>query len=184
MTSAGKPRAFSSARTLAAGTNRAERLGLNAFDKDEFAFADGMANCAGGGVFRRIVAGQRVVHGRELDDDIAGAGLAFQHLGLAAARQELGVIAREGRLSGLDIFLVGLRIGDIHARDPISFRHYAALKSLRLMRHSAICTAFSAAPLRRLSDTIHRLRRCSTVGSLRMRLMKVASSPAHSMGVT
>ena len=38
------------------------------------------------------------------------------------------------------------------------------------MRHSAICTALSAAPLRRLSATIQSDRPCSTVGSLRMRL--------------
>ena len=39
---------------------------------------------------------------------------------------------------------------------------------------SAICTAFSAAPLRRLSDTHHRFRPFSMVESWRMRLMKVA----------
>ena len=39
----------------------------------------------------------------------------------------------------------------------------------RLTRTSAICTALSAAPLRRLSDTIQRLRPLSIVGSSRMR---------------
>ena len=52
---------------------------------------------------------------------------------------------------------------------------YAALRfawiSLRLIRHSAICTALSAAPLRRLSDTTHIDRPFSTVASSRMRLM-------------
>ena len=49
---------------------------------------------------------------------------------------------------------------------------YAAFfRSLRLIRHSAIWTALSAAPLRRLSDTTHICRPCSTVGSLRMREM-------------
>ena len=48
---------------------------------------------------------------------------------------------------------------------------------------SAICTAFSAAPLRRLSDTHQNDRPCATVGSLRMRLTNTASSPAHSAGV-
>ena len=43
--------------------------------------------------------------------------------------------------------------------------------SLRLTSTSAICTAFSAAPLRRLSETIHSIRPLSTVGSSRMRLM-------------
>ena len=44
----------------------------------------------------------------------------------------------------------------------------------RRPRSSAICTALSAAPLRRLSDTHHKARPFSTVGSLRTRLMKVA----------
>ena len=52
---------------------------------------------------------------------------------------------------------------------------YAALRfawiSLRLIRHSAICTALSAAPLRRLSDTTHIARPFSTVASSRMRLI-------------
>jgi hypothetical protein len=49
---------------------------------------------------------------------------------------------------------------------------------------SAICTALSAAPLRRLSETIHIDSPFSMVGSSRMREMKVASSPAESSGVT
>lgn len=48
-------------------------------------------------------------------------------------------------------------------------RHAAFLSSLRLIRHSAICTALSAAPLRRLSVTTQSESPCSTVGSLRMR---------------
>ena len=40
--------------------------------------------------------------------------------------------------------------------------------------NSAICTAFSAAPLRRLSETHQKLRPFSMVESWRMRLMKVA----------
>ena len=54
-------------------------------------------------------------------------------------------------------------------------RDYAALRlawiSLRLIRHSAIWMALSAAPLRRLSDTTHICRPLSTVGSVRMRLI-------------
>jgi hypothetical protein len=53
----------------------------------------------------------------------------------------------------------------------------------RSIKSSAICTAFSAAPLRRLSDTIHIDRPFSIVESSRMREMKVASSPADSSGV-
>ncbi len=52
---------------------------------------------------------------------------------------------------------------------------HAALRfgwmSLRLTSTSAICTAFSAAPLRRLSETTHMDSPFSTVGSSRMRLM-------------
>ncbi|MDB5582041.1 MAG: hypothetical protein JWR80_7217 [Bradyrhizobium sp.] len=57
----------------------------------------------------------------------------------------------------------------------VDIKRYAAfffaLISLRLIRHSAIWTAFSAAPLRRLSDTHHSTRPFSTVGSVRMRLI-------------
>ena len=49
---------------------------------------------------------------------------------------------------------------------------------------SAICTAFSAAPLRRLSDTHQNDSPCGTVGSLRIRLTNTASSPWHSSCVT
>ena len=48
---------------------------------------------------------------------------------------------------------------------------FLALISLRLIRHSAIWIAFSAAPLRRLSDTHHSTRPFSTVASSRMRLI-------------
>src|ERR1051326_8511913 len=48
---------------------------------------------------------------------------------------------------------------------------FLALSSLRLIRTSAICTAFSAAPLRKLSETHHSTSPLSTVGSVRMRLM-------------
>src|SRR5262249_35392464 len=52
---------------------------------------------------------------------------------------------------------------------------YAALRlasiSLRLIRHSAIWMALSAAPLRRLSETTHMTRPFSTVASSRMRLI-------------
>ena len=48
---------------------------------------------------------------------------------------------------------------------------FFALISLRLIRHSAIWIAFSAAPLRRLSDTHHSDRPFSTVLSSRMRLI-------------
>ncbi len=48
---------------------------------------------------------------------------------------------------------------------------------------SAICTALSAAPLRRLSLTHQRFRPFSIVLSWRIRLMNVAKSPAASIGV-
>src|SRR6266702_123528 len=135
-TSHGRLRAFSSILALDPGTKRTERLGLNAFDKDEFAFARLVAIFARLGIFRRMIAVMRVLQRGELDHHIAGAGHAFQHLGLAAARQELRVVALESRLAGLDIGFVGLGVVNIHARDPVSFRHYAALNKLRLIKDS------------------------------------------------
>jgi hypothetical protein len=62
-----------------------------------------------------------------------------------------------------------------HARLFAAPRFYAAFFlawiSLRLIRLSAIWIALSAAPLRRLSDTIHSTSPLSTVGSVRMRLI-------------
>jgi len=46
-----------------------------------------------------------------------------------------------------------------------------AVISLRLIRHSAIWMVLSAAPLRRLSETIHIESPFSTVASSRMRLI-------------
>ena len=48
---------------------------------------------------------------------------------------------------------------------------FFAVISLRLIRHSAIWIAFSAAPLRRLSETHQSTRPFSTVLSSRMRLI-------------
>ncbi len=53
----------------------------------------------------------------------------------------------------------------------------------RSISNSAIWMALSAAPLRKLSDTIHIESPLSMVESSRMREMKVASSPADSSGV-
>lgn len=63
--------------------------------------------------------------------------------------------------------------------------HYAASlrNNPRLSMSSAIWTAFSAAPLRKLSLTTQSERPCSTVLSLRMRETNVANSPTQSMGV-
>jgi Nucleotidyltransferase domain len=62
---------------------------------------------------------------------------------------------------------------------------YAAFASIRCaISVSAICTAFNAAPLRRLSDTHQNDNPFATVGSLRIRLTYTASSPALSSGVT
>ena len=52
-------------------------------------------------------------------------------------------------------------------------KSHAAYPFFRCSRpsNSAICTAFNAAPLRRLSLTHHRIRPLSTVGSSRTRLI-------------
>jgi hypothetical protein len=52
-------------------------------------------------------------------------------------------------------------------QDPVG---EAGVVGQRRRRQSAICTALSAAPLRRLSATTHIVEPFSTVGSLRMRL--------------
>ena len=65
---------------------------------------------------------------------------------------------------------VGARCGDRTLRPGHAAFFFAAM-SLRLIRHSAIWMALSAAPLRRLSETIHRTRPLSTVGSSRTRLI-------------
>ena len=72
-------------------------------------------------------------------------------------------------------FAMLLRMRRTRSRNVAELKSYAAFCfawiSLRLIRHSAICTALSAAPLRRLSDTTHIDRPFSTVASSRMRLM-------------
>ena len=70
--------------------------------------------------------------------------------------------------------------------EPLATRKYQAafLSRPRLTRASAICTVLRAAPLRRLSETTHRLRPFSIVPSSRMRDTNVAKSPTHSTGVT
>jgi len=50
----------------------------------------------------------------------------------------------------------------------------AFFNKFRLIKLSAIYTAFNAAPLRRLSETIHMDKPLSTVESSRMRLTYVA----------
>src|ERR1700709_302269 len=55
--------------------------------------------------------------------------------------------------------------------DPPYAAFFLALISLRLIRHSAIWIAFSAAPLRKLSDTHHNTRPFAAVASSRMRLI-------------
>src|SRR6185295_12542363 len=106
---------------------------------------------------------------READDE---AEVKRRHQPAAVEEQAL-----EAALDALE-----LRIGPIGSR---LFRHcdygpstplthaafFLAVISLRLIRHSAIWIAFSAAPLRRLSETHHSCRPFSTVLSSRMRLM-------------
>jgi len=60
-----------------------------------------------------------------------------------------------------------------------TMRHHVPILNQR--RYSAIWTVLSAAPLRRLSDTIHMLRPCGMVSSARMRPTKVSSLPSQSI---
>src|SRR5580704_9390124 len=128
---------------------------LDAFDQDEFAGADGLANGAGSGVFGRMIATERILHGSELDQHIAGPGHPFQRFDPPAPRQDFGAELFKGRQRRRDIRLIDLRVTHIDAGNPVSLGHQAARSNLRLTRHSAICTALRAAPLRRLSDTTH-----------------------------
>src|ERR1700722_19083911 len=57
-----------------------------------------------------------------------------------------------------------------HAVAPYA-AFFLALSSLRLINTSAIWIAFSAAPLRKLSDTHHNTSPLSTVASARIRLI-------------
>ena len=88
-------------------------------------------------------------------------------------RKDRRPLSRERRIAEL-----GLAIG------RRQFQTHAAFCRCRRPSSSAICTAFSAAPLRRLSDTHQSDRPFSTVGSSRTRLTKVAYSPTASTGVT
>jgi len=100
----------------------------------------------------------------------------FEHVrdGRAAAMRPVDVVVIDTvrRETGSKGRAVTGRRGRAEARNQrgkVGWRYAAFLSSLRLIRHSAICTAFNAAPLRKLSATIQSERPYSTVGSLRMR---------------
>src|SRR5580698_10835943 len=111
-------------------------------------------------IFGRIAMKEVLQHVR---DRIAPAVRSVDVIEVNAIRCEAG---------GKRLAVTGGR-GSREARDERGelFLGHAALlfRRLRLIRLSAICTAFSAAPLRRLSDTIHIDSPCSTEGSLRTR---------------
>src|SRR5882672_3399832 len=56
-------------------------------------------------------------------------------------------------------------------------------RNLFSSKYSAICTAFVAAPLRRLSETIQRLSEFACDSSLRMRPTNTSSFPSASIGI-
>jgi hypothetical protein len=111
----------------------------------------------------------------------AGVGLLLEHdppriafwlacvgLGIYLAGTRAFLLA-PSRLGGL------ARLADRYAtRAPISPRS---------CRTSASWIAFVAAPLRRLSDTIHRSSACSWPGSRRMRPTKTSSWPSASIAI-
>ena len=83
--------------------------------------------------------------------------------------QRIGAL---GGISYLSLQNQYLRIGDLAGISVVTtdqpfFRTFCP-------NTSAICTAFNAAPLRRLSETHQRFKPFSTVLSVRMRLMNVA----------
>ena len=94
---------------------------------------------------------------------IVGAGPGERRIPARGGERTPGRFRRRGSRRGL------------HLSPRAGRGNYAAFLfasiSLRLISTSAICTALSAAPLRRLSDTTHISRPFSTVRSLRMRLI-------------
>src|SRR5204862_5169188 len=99
-----------------------------------------------------------------------------EHVGnrRAAAMRAIDVVVvnavfREARGKCVAIASRRRRAEALHERRKSLARHAAFFRIFRLIRHSAICTALSAAPFRKLSETTHIANPCSTVGSLRMR---------------
>src|SRR5215470_13430590 len=71
-------------------------------------------------VLGRLVAGDRLLEARELDDDEAVEFLrALEDLELAAARQELAAELLEDAWHQVGVLLVLIGIVDLRARDPI-----------------------------------------------------------------
>src|SRR5438270_12057666 len=108
--------------------------------------------------------------GRAGDDDAVGAVLD-QH------RRELGRAAVVDRA-------VLLQRGDHRGKKAADLCHALTAPIAPMeIASSAIWTAFSAAPLRRLSDTIHSKRPCRVDASSRMRPTYTSSFPATPLGV-
>ena len=105
---------------------------------------------------------------RDLAVGVEGAEVAG--LGLRVAEIDVDDLEVEAELGGdgADAERVGGEAG------VVEFSWHQPFCSIRRPRSSAICTALSAAPLRRLSETTQSIRPLSTVGSVRMRLTKVA----------
>ena len=105
----------------------------------------------------RAVHRRAAVHRRDAAELSPRAEQPLQNSPCSRAEPLAGTVAWSGAAS-------------VAARRP-DVAQAAFFSSLRLTSSSAICTALSAAPLRRLSDTIHSARPFSTVASSRMRLM-------------
>src|SRR5215469_6269104 len=94
-----------------------------AFDHDDVDARRAHAQRLCGGVFRRMIAGERGGVILELDHHIAAAALALDHFGLPGARQKARPELAERLGVGRHIGLVGLRVGYIAAHDPIALGH-------------------------------------------------------------
>src|ERR1700733_4863227 len=130
--------------------------------------------------FRSEVPGKsplRAVQGLQ----IGGTGIRpigsrlFGHRSSPTLSLKHALQANASRLSGENRFTLcanaALRVRVILSRGLPYAAFFLALSSLRLINTSAIWIAFSAAPLRRLSDTHHSTSPLSTVASARMRLI-------------
>ena len=123
------PRGAALSREATACARRADRVaaspaaGRRSLDDDHVDRRDGQAQLHRGLVVGRLPAVERGLVRRELDDDVARAAGALGVLEAAGADDEAGAEARQRRGVGGDVGLVGLGVGDVDARDPVTLGH-------------------------------------------------------------
>src|ERR1700730_2282033 len=136
-----------------AGLGIERRQSLNRLDDDELELPGAvlLAMRRSGLVLGRVVAGDRALEARELDDDEAVELLRpLEDLELAAARQELAAEFPDDRRRQIGVLLVLLGVVDLRARDPIG-DHLVLHSSLQVAAHSCCevrnCLARTVRPM-------------------------------------